>query len=129
MRRLDRPPARERGKVSSSPIIASNEHFVRDAHEHCGPPAPRGPSQRTRNRPEVSPGSPVDPTAARQWHWPAEYELRMSRELHAHGFWRRPWMFGNIAQEHLASVRGRSGGERWWSDTDRRHCCVERIGV
>lgn len=39
----------------------------------------------------------------------AEYELRVSRELHAHGFWRRPWMFGNIAQEHLASVQGRSG--------------------
>ena len=41
----------------------------------------------------------------------AEYELRVSRELHAHGFWRRPWMFGNIAQEHLASVQGRSGGQ------------------
>lgn len=41
----------------------------------------------------------------------AEYELRVSRELHAHGFWRRPWMFRNIAQEHLASVQGRSGGQ------------------
>ena len=41
----------------------------------------------------------------------AEYELRVSRELHAHGFWRRPWMFGNIAQEHLASIQGRSGGQ------------------
>lgn len=39
-----------------------------------------------------------------------EYELRVSRELHVHGFWRRPWMFGNIAREHLASVQGRSGG-------------------
>ena len=38
-----------------------------------------------------------------------EYELRVSRVLHAHGFWRRPWMFRNIAQEHLASVQGRSG--------------------
>jgi len=41
----------------------------------------------------------------------AEYELRVSRELQAYGFWRRPWMFRNIAQEHLASVRGRSGGQ------------------
>ena len=41
----------------------------------------------------------------------AEYELRVSRELHEHGFWRRPWMFGNIAREHLASVKGRSGGQ------------------
>jgi hypothetical protein len=41
----------------------------------------------------------------------AEYELRLSRELHAHGFWRRPWMFRNIAEEHLASVQGRSGGQ------------------
>ncbi|MCK6423410.1 MAG: hypothetical protein L6Q73_21245, partial [Aquabacterium sp.] len=41
----------------------------------------------------------------------AEYELRVSRELHAHGFWRRPWMFSNIAREHLVSVQGRSGGQ------------------
>lgn len=40
-----------------------------------------------------------------------EYELRLSRELLAHGFWRRPWKFGNIAREHLASVQGRSGGQ------------------
>lgn len=41
----------------------------------------------------------------------AEYELRVSRELQAHGFWRRPWMFRNIAQEHLASVHGLSDGQ------------------
>lgn len=38
-----------------------------------------------------------------------EYELLVSRELHAHGFWGRPRMFGHLARGHLAG-QGRSGG-------------------
>lgn len=31
------------------------------------------------------------------------YEAQVSLELQAHGFWKRAWMFGNLAREHLAS--------------------------
>ncbi|MCB1997948.1 MAG: hypothetical protein KDG57_19115 [Rhodoferax sp.] len=69
--------------------------------------------QHSRRCPEVNavpplPSSDPEPLPP-EVH--AEYELRVSRELHAHGFWRRPWMFGNIAREHLASVQGRSGDQ------------------
>lgn len=31
------------------------------------------------------------------------YAVMVSLELQAHGFWKRAWMFGNLAREHLAS--------------------------
>lgn len=34
------------------------------------------------------------------------YEAQISLELQAHGFWKRVWMFGNIARKHLASGSG-----------------------
>lgn len=70
--------------------------------------------QHSRQCPQVNaaPPLPSSEPEPRSPGFHAEYELRVGRELHAHGFWRRPWMFRNIAQEHLASVQGRSGGER-----------------
>ena len=69
--------------------------------------------QHSRQCPQLDTAPPLpasEPEALPQ-EVHAEYELRVSRELHEHGFWRRPWMFGNIAREHLASVQGRSGGQ------------------
>lgn len=69
--------------------------------------------QHGRQYPQVNAAPPLpssEPEALPPETHP-EYELRVSRELHAHGFWRRPWKFGNIAREHLASVQGRSGGQ------------------
>jgi hypothetical protein len=33
------------------------------------------------------------------------YEAQVSLELQAHDFWKRAWMFGSLAREHLASAR------------------------
>lgn len=63
---------------------------VRQHSKNC-PPLDRaplsGPSNAVPLRPEVHP----------------VYEMQVARELHEHGFWRRAWMFGILASEHLAS--------------------------
>lgn len=63
--------------------------------------------QHSKKCPPVNPAPPSAPSNAVPLRPEAHpvYEMQVARELHEHGFWRRAWLFGIIAREHLASGR------------------------
>lgn len=52
--------------------------------------------------PSPSPTSPMSTPVPQRPEIHADYEMLVARELREHGFWRRAWMFGSLAREHLA---------------------------
>lgn len=66
--------------------------------------------QYSRKYPSPSP-SPTSPTSTPVPLRPeidADYEFLVARELREHGFWRRAWIFGSLAREHLADCQRHS---------------------
>ena len=56
---------------------------------------------RQYSRKYPSPTSPMSTPVPQRPEIHADYEMLVARELCEHGFWRRAWMFGSLAREHL----------------------------